>query len=141
MTTRVYLAGGLAVAGGCLMLASGYTSRGFLYTALNLAEPRISDFLSGIAASMAVLAVTLLELVIALGGVTVIIGGVVLLTHHRTLGRTLVYLGGGAGFLGLLISFGYSAYKLGGIDPVLGYLPYWVGLALAVTGRWLAKGA
>ena len=123
------------------MVASGYSSRGFLYTALNLAEPHISDFLSGTAASVAVFAVTLLELVVALGGVAVVIGGLLVLTSHKTTGRALIYLGGGAGFLGLLISFGYSAYRLGGISPVLSYLPYWVGLAMAVSGRWLAKGA
>ena len=141
MTGKRYLAGGLAVAGGFLMLLSGYTSRGFLYTALGYAEPRISDFLSGAAASAAVLAITVLELVIALGGVVVILGGVTILVRHTTIGRTLIYLGGGAGFLGLLVSFGYSAYKLGGLDPVLSYLPYWFGLGLAVTGRWLAKGS
>ena len=123
------------------MLASGYTSRGIMYTALNLAEPHISDFLSGVAANAAVLAVTTLELVIALGGLTVIIGGLIVLASHKTVGRILIYLGGGAGFLGVLVSFGYSAYKLGGISPVLTYLPYWVGLAMAVSGRWLAKGA
>ena len=141
MGTRLYAAGALAVIGGFLMLASGYTSRGFLYTALNLAEPRITDFLSGMAANVAVFAVTILELVIALGGIAVMVGGLVILTNHTTTGRTLIYLGGGVGFLGLAVSFGYTAYKLGGFSPVLGYLPYWVGLAMAVSGRWLAKGA
>jgi hypothetical protein len=141
MGTRLYAAGALAVVGGFLMLASGYTSRGFLYTALNLAEPQISDLLSGMAANIAVLAVTALELVIALGGSAVIIGGLFVLTSHKTTGRVLIYLGGGAGFLGLLVSFGYTAYKLGGVAPVLAYLPYWVGLAMAVSGRWLAKSA
>jgi len=141
MGFRHYIAGALAIAGGLLMLASGYTSRGFLYTALNLAEPHIADFIHGMWANAAVLAVTLLVLVIGLGGLTVVVGGLVLLTHHTTSGRALIYLGGGAGFLGLLISFGYSAYRLGGIGPVLAYLPYWAGLALAVSGRWLAKGA
>jgi hypothetical protein len=141
MGYRHYFAGALAISGGLLMLVSGYASRGFLYTALNLAEPHISNFLTGMAASAAVFAVTILELVVAFGGLMVVIGGLILLTHHTTTGRALIYLGGGAGFLGLLISFGYSAYKLGGIDPVLAYLPYWVGLALAVTGRRLAKGS
>jgi len=141
MSTRLYAAGALAVTGGSLMLASGYTSRGFLYTALSLAEPRISDFLSGMTANAAVLAVTVLQLVIALGGLTVIAGGLIVFANHKTTGRALIYLGGGAGFLGLLVSFGYSAYRLGGVSPVLGYLPYWVGLAMAVSGRWLAKGA
>ena len=141
MGARLYAAGALALVGGFLMFASGYTSRGFLYTALNLAEPHISDFLSGMAANVAVLAVTILELVIALGGIAVMIGGLIVLTNHTTTGRTLIYLGGGAGFLGLVVSFGYSAYKLGGLGPILAYLPYWVGLAVAVSGRWLAKGA
>jgi len=141
MSVKHYAAGGLAVVGGLLMLTSGYSSRGFLYTALGYAEPHISDFLSGAAASAAVLAITILEFIIALGGLVVLLGGLIILTRHSTTGRTLIYLGGGAGFLGFLVSFGYSAYKLGGLDPVLSYLPYWIGLAMAVSGRWLAKGA
>ena len=123
------------------MRASDYSSRGFLYAALGYAEPRVSDFLSGTEASAAILAIPALELNIALGGLAVLIGGLTIIARHTTTGRVLIYLGGGAGFLGLLISFGYSVYRLGGIDPVLAYLPYWVGLAMAVTGRRLAKGA
>lgn len=141
MGIRRYLAGGLAMLGGLLMVASGYTSRGFLYTALGFAEPHVSDFLSGAAASAAILAITAVELMIAFGGVTVAVGGLAILMGHATTGRALVYLGGGAGFLGLVVSFGYSAYKLGGLDPVLSYLPYWVGLAMAIVGRRLAKGS
>ena len=141
MKVKRYIAGALSVVGGALMLASGYSSRGFLYTALGYAEPRISDFLSGAVANAAVLAVTVLELIVALGGLTVLVGGLFILAGHTTTGRALIYLGGGAGFLGLVVSFGYSVYKLGGIDPVLSYLPYWVGLATAVTGRRLAKRA
>ena len=134
-------AGGLAVAGGLLMVASGYASRGFLYKALGFAQPRIPDFLTGAAASAAALAIASLEVIIALGGVTVAIGGVAILAAHTTTGRTLVYLGGGAGFLGVLVSFGYTAYRLGGVGPTLAYLPYWVGLVLAVAGRRLARGS
>ena len=141
MGIRAYAAGALAVVGGLLMLASGYTSRGFLYTALGFAEPRFSDFLSGAALDAAVVGVTVLELVIALGGLTVIAGGLMVILHHTTLGRVLIWLGGGAGFIGLLVGFGYSVYKLGGINPVLAYLPYWVGLAMAIAGRRLAKGS
>lgn len=141
MGFRIYAASILAMVGGLLMLGSGYSSRGFLYTAMNYGVPRLSDFLNGAALSAAVVAITILEAIIALGGLTVLIGGLIILTHHTTTGRTLIYLGGGAGFLGLLVSFGYSAYKLGGLDPVLAYLPYWVGLILAISGRRLAKGA
>ncbi|MDG6987133.1 MAG: hypothetical protein JRN71_05135 [Nitrososphaerota archaeon] len=141
MAFRRVLAGGLALVGGALMLASGYSSRGFLYTALGYAEPRISDLLVGVYASAAVLSITLVEGVIALGGLTVMIGGLAIVLRFVTVGRILVWLGGGAGFLGLIIGFGYSAYRLGGFGPVLGYLPYWIGLAMAITGRTLAKGA
>lgn len=123
------------------MVLSGYSSRGFLYTALGYAAPEVSQFLSGAAASAAIIAITIVELIIALGGLAVAIGGVIILARHTTTGRALIYLGGGAGFLGLLISFGYSAYRLGGLDPVLSYLPYWVGLTMAVMGRRFAKGS
>jgi hypothetical protein len=123
------------------MVLSGYSSRGFLYTALGYAEPHVSNLLSGIAENAAVLAITIVELIVAFGGVSVLIGGLIILTDHTTTGRTLIYLGGGAGFLGLVISFGYSVYRLGGVDPVLSYLPYWIGLTMAVVGRRLAKGA
>ena len=122
------------------MLGSGYTSRSFLYVALGYTEPRISDFLNGMVANAAVLAIATLGFIIALGGVAVGLGGIIILTRHSTMGRILIFLGGGAGFLGLLISFGYSTYKLGGLGPALSYLPYWIGLALAVVGRRLAKG-
>ena len=141
MGLKRYLAGGVAAVGGLLMVLSGYSSRGFLYSALGYAEPHVSNLLSGMAESVAVFAITTVELIIALGGVTVLAGGLIILTGHKTSGRTLIYLGGGAGFLGLVISFGYSVYRLGGVDPVLSYLPYWAGLTLAVLGRRLAKDA
>ena len=140
MEGRRYAAGSLGVVGGLLMFASGYTSRGFLYAALGYAEPHISDFLSGEAASAAILAFTVVELIIALGGLAVVMGGLAILSAHTTTGRVLIYLGGGAGFLGLLVSFGFSVYRLGGLDPVLSYLPYWVGIAFAVLGRRLTMG-
>ena len=141
MGLRLYAAGLLAVVGALLMLGSGYSSRSFLYQALGLAEPRISDFLSGASANLAILAIVLVELIIGLGGLTVLIGGLVILIKHTTTGRVLIFLGGASGFLGFLVSFGYSVFRLGGISPVLAFLPYWVGLSLAIFGRRLAKGA
>jgi hypothetical protein len=141
MGTRLYAAGLLAVAGGVLMVASGYSSRGFMYMALGYAEPHISAFLSGEAANAAILAIGVVELIIGLGGFTVALGGLMIIARHTRTGRAIIWLGGGAGFLGLLVGFGYSVYRLGGLTPVLGYFPYWVGLVMAVVGRHLAKGA
>ncbi|HLQ06942.1 MAG TPA: hypothetical protein VK126_04245 [Nitrososphaerales archaeon] len=140
MSFRRWTAGILAIVGGVLMLGSGYASRSFLYLALGYTEPRIVDFLNGMVADAAVFAIATLELIIALGGATVAVGGIIILARHSTTGRILMFLGGGAGFLGLLISFGYSTYKLGGLGPALSYLPYWLGLVFAVVGRRLAKG-
>ena len=140
MGARLWASGLLAIIGGILMVASGYTSRGLLFVALGYAQEEIPSYLGGFAESAASLAVTILELIIALGGVTVLIGGVVILLHHSRTGRVLIYLGGGAGLLSLLISFGYTAYKLQGWEPALAYAPYWVGLAMAVAARRLAKG-
>ena len=123
------------------MVVSGYAARGFLYQALGYAEPHLSDLLNGGVASTAVIVVTLVQFVIGLGGLTVMAGGLVVLANHTSIGRFIILLGGAGGFLGLLISFGYSAYKVGGVGPVLYYLPYWAGLLLAVLGRRLAKGA
>lgn len=141
MRTRLYLSGVLGIVGGLLMFGSGFVSRGFLYTALGFAEPHLVSILNGVESSVAVIAITIVETVIALGGLTVALGGVLILVRHTTVGRILIFLGGGAGFLGLLVSFGYSVYRLGGLDPVLSYLPYWVGIVMAIIARRLAKGA
>ncbi|MDA4124331.1 MAG: hypothetical protein OK438_02590 [Thaumarchaeota archaeon] len=141
MGAKRWASGILAVVGGFLMVFSGYTSRGLLFQALNIyVAPNLSDFLNGLALNAAALAVTILVILIGLGGITVLAGGLVILLGHVRIGRILIYLGGGAGFLGLLISFGYTSYKLG-LDNVLLYAPYWVGLAMAIIGRRLAKGA
>ena len=104
------------------MVISGYAARGFLYQALGYAVPHLLDF-GGSFASAAVIAITLVQLVIGLGGVTVIAGGLIVLAKHTSIGRVVILLGGAGGFLGLLISLGYSVYKGGGIDPILYYLP------------------
>ena len=122
------------------MVISGYAARGFMYQVLGYAEPHVSD-LGGYFASAGVLAITLVQLVIGLGGLTVIAGGLIVLANHTSIGRIVILLGGAGGFLGLLISFGYSVYKGAGIDPILYYLPYWVGLTIAAVARRLAKGA
>jgi hypothetical protein len=132
-------AGGcLAVLGGLLMAGSGFATRGLLYLALGYAENEIPSVIPGPSAGVALVAVAALQLVIALGGIAVAVGGVLMLSGHPTLGRTLVFLGGGAGFLGLAVSFGYTAYSLGWTRAV-GYAPYWLGLALAASSRRLAR--
>ena len=137
---KLWVSGILAIIGGFLMVASGYVSRGFLFIALGYAAPEVSQYLAGMAADAILLAIAILEFIIALGGLTVLLGGASILWHHVRTGRILIFLGGGAGLLGLLISFGYTVFRLG-IAPAISYAPYWVGILMAVAARRLAKGA
>ena len=125
--------------GGVLMIYSGYVSHSLLYQAADTVALNYLD-LSGFAASTVTLAISILELLNALGGITVIIGGLVLISGHGRTGRLIILLGGGAGLLGLLVSFGYASYKLG-LDQTLSYAYYWIGLILAVGARMVSKGA
>jgi len=136
-STRLWAGGLLAMIGGFLMIWSGYVSRGLLYQAIGAEIPA---YLTGSLASTALLTISVLEWINALGGVTVIVGGLVLVSGHARTGRIVILLGGGAGLLGLLASFGYSAYNLG-LGQTFAYAPYWVGLIFAVVGRRVAKGA
>ena len=136
-STRLWISGLLAMVGGFLMVWSGYASSSLLYRAVG---QEILPFLTGFEAGAASLAISALELISALGGITVIIGGMILASGHSRTGRIVILLGGGAGLIGLLASFGYSAYKLG-LDQTISYAPYWVGLVFATAARRLAKGA
>ena len=140
MGLRALGAGALAVVGGLLMVASGFAAGGLLLTALDVVEGEIPRYLGGVEGLTATLAVGIVSTLIALGGVTVVAGGVSLGFGHRTTGRSLILLGGGASFLGLLITFLYSSYRLG-LSGTLAYTPYWVGVALAVAARRLGRDA
>ena len=136
MQARLVVGGILAMVGGALMVYSGYASHSILYQAIGQEVP---VYLSGWELSTASLAISVLELLNALGGITVFVGGLVLLSGHGRTGRIVILLGGGAGLIGLLVAFGYSAFKLG-LSQTLSYAPYWVGLILAVAARRVAKG-
>jgi hypothetical protein len=140
MGARLRGAGIMAIAGGLLMLLSGYASRSLLYILLPYLQAEITSYLSGSAQLAAFFAIVLLAGLLALGGIAVIGGGFVLLFTHVTAGRLLIYLGGGAGLLGLLASLGYAVYRLG-VSHVIYYAPYWLGLAMAVGARRLSKGS
>ena len=121
------------------MLYSGYATQSFLMTALDFAQGELAAFVGGIAGVTFSLLIDAILILIGLGGVTVIFGGLALLRNHISIGRFLIMLGGGAGFLGSLISFGLTAYKAG-ISTAIAYAPHWVGLVFAIVARRLAKG-
>ena len=137
MQIRLVLGGFLAMVGGFLMIWSGYVSHSILYQTIGEVAPQ---YLSGFAGSAASLVISILELLNALGGIVVVIGGLVLVSGHGRTGRIVIILGGGAGLIGLLATFGYSAYKLG-LDHTISYAPYWVGLVFTVAARSVSRGS
>jgi hypothetical protein len=137
LKSRLAVAGLIAMVGGFLMIYSGYVSHSLLYQAFG---QLVLPYLGGFAGNTVSLIISVLELINALGGIVVVIGGLVLVSGHGRTGRIVILLGGGAGLLGLLASFGYSAYRLG-LDQTITYAPYWVGLVLAVVARRVSRGA
>lgn len=137
--TRAWASVALAIVVGVLMVYSGFATQSFLMTALNYAQEELSNFVGGIAGLTLGLVIYAILLLIGLGGITVILGGLALWQNHVSIGRFLIMLGGGAGFLGLLVSFSLTAYKAG-LYTALGYAPHWIGLVFAVVARRLAKG-
>ena len=130
----------LAVVGGAMMAFGGVANHSFLLTVLSLVQSNLTNYLSGTTLFIVQVSIVVISLLIGLGGLTVAAGGILIFTGHRTLGRLLIALGGGAGFLGLLISFGYTAFTVG-VASALAHSIYWVGLILAVVARRIAKGA
>lgn len=141
MTTsklRFRIAGILALAGGFLIVASGFAVHGFLLFVLNFLNGKIPYYLPGFTGEFASFTIQVLTITIALGGITVILGGIAVLFGHLFTGRLLIALGGGAGFLGLAITIAYSALTLGP-STIITHSEYWIGVILAVIARSLAK--
>ncbi|MBI3840538.1 MAG: hypothetical protein HY297_01040 [Thaumarchaeota archaeon] len=77
--TRTKIGGALAMAGGALMVYSGYASRGFLISALKFAEQDVTSMVGGAAGLTLEVAIGVLALLVALGGFTIFAGGVAVL--------------------------------------------------------------
>lgn len=137
---RILASSVLAMAGGALMVDGGLVNHSFLLSILNLAGGEASSLLDGVPGFALLLAISVVSMLIGLGGLTVVVGGIVIYARHITTGRLLVALGGGTGFVGLLISFGYTALTTG-FTIAVSHSVYWVGLAIAIVARRIAKHA
>ena len=141
MQIRLVLGGFLAMVGGFLMIWSGYVSHSILYQMAGLYIPKsLGEILGGIAGSAASFVIFVLELLNALGGIVVVTGGLILVSGHGRTGRIVIILGGGAGLIGLVATFGYFAYEQG-LEHTISYAPYWVGLGFTVAARSVSKGS
>lgn len=140
--SRIAMWGGgtLAIAGGFLMLTNGFVTHSLLLSTIGIVEGEVPTFIGGVMGLTTSVAIGVIASLISLGGFTVIAGGVLILLRHRTVGRLLIALGGGAGFIGFLIAFGYTAYTIG-LSAAAGNAPYWIGVVFAAVGRHVAKRA
>jgi hypothetical protein len=125
MVNRIILpvSGVIAIMGGCLMILGGLASHSLVLWILPLLQQEIVAHVPAPTSSAANLAVEIIALLISLGGLTVIFGGVLLVAMRRSSGRVLIALGGGAGFIGLLLALGYYVWVngLAGVDAHIGY--------------------
>ena len=132
------LAGGIiAVFGGLLIVTSGFRTGSFLLSAANYSEQRFGSDLPGIAQSAMHFAILGLSLVIGFGGLLAVLGGIIIISRHVTVGKILLGLGGGVGFIGIAISMGFSIYE-SGLSIIVLHVDYWIGVLIASIGRYLA---
>ena len=130
----------LAFIGGGLIVASGFTVHGFLLYVLSLVSDRLPGIIPTEIAIPLSITASVLSALVALGGITVLLGGIALYRRHIFVGRFLIALGGGASFLGFLVTIGYAVVTEG-VASVELHSQYWIGVVVAVLARWLAGKA
>ncbi len=118
-------------------MASGVTTKSFLVTVVSYSEQKFGSGLLSIAQSSIDFALLALSLIIALGGTLAILGGGLVLLKHRLTGKTLIALGGGFGFIGIVIAMGYDVFTTVGISVIVTHFEYWIGVLVASIGRYL----
>jgi hypothetical protein len=135
--TSIIAGGILAIIGGALIITSGYRTGSFLVTAASYSEAKFGSFLSGQELSTIQIALIVLSFVISFGGILAVLGGVLVISKHLTIGKILISLGGGVGFIGIAISVGYAIY-VNGFSILVTHIDYWLGVLIASIGRYLA---
>jgi hypothetical protein len=132
------IAGGiLAMVGGAVIVTSGFRTGSFLVTAASYSEAKFGSLLPGQALNAVQIALVILSFIIGFGGLLAILGGVLVLTKHLTIGKILIGLGGGVGFIGIAISVGYAVF-VNGLSILVTHADYWIGVLIATIGRYLA---
>jgi hypothetical protein len=135
---NIVIAGGiLAMIGGAIIVASGYRTSSFLVSAASFSEAKFGSLLPGEALSAIQIALIVLSFIIGFGGFLAILGGALVIAKHLTIGKILIGLGGGLGFIGIAISVGYAVY-VHGFSVLVDHVDYWIGVLIATIGRYLA---
>lgn len=126
----------LAMLGGLLIVVSGYRTSSFILSVLSFSENQ--TVVPSVVRTAITVAIPVLTFVISLGGILVISGGILLLLRHKTSAILLIALGGGVGFIGIVIGLGYNVFTSGPIS-IISHFDYWIGVLVASIGRALGK--
>jgi hypothetical protein len=135
--TSIVAGGILAIIGGILIITSGFRTGSFLVTAAKFSEAQFGSLLPGQALSLIQIGLIALSFVIGFGGFLAILGGILIISKHVTIGKILLGLGGGVGFIGIAISMGYAIY-VSGFSVLATHFDYWLGVLIASIARYLA---
>lgn len=133
----IIVGGILAITGGTIIVLSGYHTGSFLLTAANYSEARFGSYIPGKALSAIQVALLVLSFVIGFGGLLAVLGGFLVIAKHLTIGKILIGLGGGIGFIGIAIAVGYAVY-VNGFTVLVTHADYWIGVVIATIGRYFA---
>ena len=103
---RNILAGLLAMAAGVCFILGGVNGAGMWQDILGWAAPSLGDFQGPMTQLLLVIAS-----LAALGGILVIGGGMALLAQRLFLGQLMVFIGGGTGLAGLVLTLGIPLWQ------------------------------
>jgi hypothetical protein len=103
---RNFMAGILAVAAGVCFVLGGVTGAGMWQELGDWVAPSLGE-LKGLVMQLFIVVAT----VAALGGILVISGGTALFMQRLFLGKLLVFIGGGTGLSGLVLSLGLPLWQ------------------------------
>jgi hypothetical protein len=127
-----------AFAGGLFIITSGYRTSSFMLSVLKIAEGQ--SVVPAEVKTVLSVAIPVLTALISLGGILVLAGAMVLVAKHKSTGSILIALGGGFGFIGIVIALGYAVYS-SGFGTIITHTDYWIGVLIASVGREIGRRA
>jgi hypothetical protein len=135
---RNFVAGILAVAAGVCFILGGVTGAGMWQQLGDQVSPSTGEF-KGLVMQLFIVVAS----IAALGGIVAISGGTVLFAQRYFLGKLLVFIGGGTGLSGLVLSLGLPLWQ-GALTEfwsnLVGLLSFsGAGTVLAIASGFMTK--
>ena len=130
----------LSVVAGTLLMMSGVPgSVGFLGKVIEF----ISERMGGLVAETLSIVLWVFSFLASFGGILVIVGGILIYRNRLTIGKLLISIGSGSGFIGLLFMMASALlhgwfYMVSLILTMVQSLG-WIGIFLSIAARMTAK--